>query len=126
MNKYLKGLINSIVHLATGFVGGLCALSFLALGFLFFPSLVVITDRILIEHQGYSGVGVFEGVADGIAYFIIGFVPLGFLFGALALFVFCMFKTLKAMMSFDIEKIVNAIRADSAKARKLRKEAKNG
>lgn len=103
MNKYLKGLLNSIIGLAIGFVGLLFSLNILAMGYIFFPQVAIQVDQLMISNPIWW------------KDFIPGTLPLFFLLTIMGFSVLSMFITIKLMKKVDVEKIVNAIQKEGGK-----------
>lgn len=121
MNKYLKGFLNSIIQLAIGFVGGLFSFNILAVGFIFFPDIVMRTDQALMGYLAISNVGVFEGVLNGVVRFAFSCLPLCFILVMLSVCVSSLFFTIWLVQKVDIEEIVAGIvGSDKAKPKEVK------
>jgi len=112
VNKYLKGFINAILELGIGFVGLLVSLSVMGMGFIGYPDVMTRVAELLGENPSWWAWNLFPGS-----------IPLVFLLVTFGLSLFVFFFTIKLIGTFDIEKVIDKLRAEFSLKKK---EAQDG
>ena len=104
MKRIVEWFINTSIKLLIIYIGGHFALSILAAGFIYYPEIMMGTDRVL--SQPTSGL-----LFDEIVRHIVGIVPLSYLLVSLVLTVLVSYKTMRLALKVDIVRIMAASKA---------------